>query len=38
LEIATAMSLINAGADLLIMYHPTAAKTVKRKITEMNTL
>jgi len=35
LEIATAMSLLNAGADLLIMYHPTAALTVKRKIAEM---
>ena len=22
LEIATAMSLLNAGADLLVMYHP----------------
>jgi acetyl-CoA decarbonylase/synthase complex subunit delta len=38
LEIATAMSLLNAGADLLIMYHPTAAKTIKRKIAEMNKL
>ncbi len=36
LEIATAMSLLNAGADLLILYHPTAAHTVKRKIDEMN--
>jgi len=36
LEIATAMSLLNAGADLLIMYHPAAAKTVKMKIAEMN--
>ena len=36
LEIATAMSLLNAGADLLIMYHPTAARTVKMKIAEMN--
>jgi acetyl-CoA decarbonylase/synthase complex subunit delta len=35
LEIATAMSLLNAGADLLILYHPTAARTVKRKIAEM---
>jgi len=35
LEIATAVSLLNAGADLLIMYHPVAAKTVKRKIEEM---
>jgi len=36
LEIATAMSLLNAGADMLVMYHPVAAKTVKRKIAEMN--
>jgi CO dehydrogenase/CO-methylating acetyl-CoA synthase complex beta subunit/CO dehydrogenase/acetyl-CoA synthase delta subunit len=35
LEIATAMSLLNAGTDLLIMYHPMAACTVKRKIAEM---
>jgi acetyl-CoA synthase len=35
LEIATAMSLLNAGADLLVMYHPLAARTVKRKIDEM---
>jgi len=38
LEIATAMSLLNAGADLLIMYHPIAAKTVKRKIAEMTNI
>ncbi|MEN6357651.1 MAG: acetyl-CoA decarbonylase/synthase complex subunit alpha/beta [Armatimonadota bacterium] len=38
LEIATAMSLLNAGADLLIMYHPIAAKTVKNKIAEMNNM
>jgi acetyl-CoA decarbonylase/synthase complex subunit delta len=36
LEIATSMSLLNAGADLLIMYHPIAAKTIKNKIVEMN--
>ncbi|MHB0999145.1 MAG: acetyl-CoA decarbonylase/synthase complex subunit alpha/beta [Armatimonadota bacterium] len=35
LEIATAMSMLNAGADLMVMYHPTAARTVKRKIAEM---
>jgi CO dehydrogenase/CO-methylating acetyl-CoA synthase complex beta subunit/CO dehydrogenase/acetyl-CoA synthase delta subunit len=35
LEIATAMALLNAGADLLIMYHPDAVRTVKRKIEEM---
>jgi acetyl-CoA synthase len=38
LEIATAMSLLNAGADLLILYHPLAATTVKRKIVEMTRL
>jgi acetyl-CoA synthase len=36
LEIATAMSLLNSGADLLVMYHPLAAQTMKRKIAEMN--
>ncbi|MEI6914938.1 MAG: acetyl-CoA decarbonylase/synthase complex subunit delta, partial [Armatimonadota bacterium] len=36
LEIATAMSLLNAGADMLILYHPIAAKTIKSKIDEMN--
>ena len=35
LEIATAMSLLNAGADLLVMYHPTAARTVGQKIADM---
>jgi len=34
-ETATAMSLLLAGAELLIMYHPKAVATVKRKITEM---
>ena len=38
LEIATAMSLLNAGADLLVMYQPVAVKTVRRKIVEMTTL
>ncbi|MHB1457780.1 MAG: acetyl-CoA decarbonylase/synthase complex subunit delta, partial [Armatimonadota bacterium] len=38
LEIATAMSMLNAGTDLLVMYHPLAAKTVKRKIAEMTQL
>jgi len=38
LEIATAMAELNAGADLLILYHPTAVRTVKRKIAEMNQL
>ena len=35
LEIATATALLNAGADLLILYHPVAARTLKRKIEEM---
>jgi acetyl-CoA decarbonylase/synthase complex subunit delta len=35
IEIATATSLLNAGADLLVMYHPVAARTMKRKIDEM---
>jgi acetyl-CoA synthase len=38
LEIATAMSLLNAGADLVILYHPVAARTVKRKLVEMTTV
>jgi acetyl-CoA synthase len=38
LEIATAMCLLNAGADLLILYHPAAAQTVRHKIDEMNCL
>ena len=36
IEIASSISLINAGADILIMYQPTAVRTVKRKIEEMN--
>jgi acetyl-CoA decarbonylase/synthase complex subunit delta len=35
LEIATAVSLLNAGADLLVLYHPAAARAMKRKIEEM---
>jgi len=35
LEIATAMSFLNSGADLLVVYHPAAARTLKRKIEEM---
>jgi acetyl-CoA decarbonylase/synthase, CODH/ACS complex subunit delta len=35
LEIATAVSFLNCGADLLVMYHPLAAQTLKRKIDEM---
>jgi acetyl-CoA decarbonylase/synthase complex subunit delta len=34
-ETATAMSLLAAGADLLIMYHPRAVETVKKKIAEI---
>lgn len=34
-EIATAMSLLCAGAELLIMYHPKAVEAVKKKIREM---
>jgi acetyl-CoA decarbonylase/synthase complex subunit delta len=34
-ETATAMSLLMAGAELLIMYHPEAVKTVKEKIVEI---
>jgi acetyl-CoA decarbonylase/synthase complex subunit delta len=35
LEIATSMSYLNSGADLLVVYHPLAARTLKRKIDEM---
>jgi acetyl-CoA decarbonylase/synthase complex subunit delta len=35
LEIATAMSFLNSGADLLVLYHPVAVQTMKRKIREM---
>jgi acetyl-CoA decarbonylase/synthase complex subunit delta len=34
-EIATAMSLLAAGTELLIMYHPKAAEIVKKNIAEM---
>ena len=34
-EIATAMSLLVSGAELLIMYHPKAAEVVRRNIDEM---
>jgi acetyl-CoA decarbonylase/synthase complex subunit delta len=33
-EIATAMSLLLAGADLLIMHHPRAVAVVRKKISE----
>jgi acetyl-CoA synthase len=35
LETAAAMSLVNAGADLVIMYYPVAVETVGEKIREM---
>jgi len=34
-EISTAMSLLVAGAELLIMHHPKAVEIVKKKIIEM---
>ena len=35
-EIGTAMSLLAAGADLLILYHPQTVAAVKSKIEEMS--
>jgi len=34
-EIATTMSLLVAGAELIIMYHPEAVEVVKKKIQEI---
>lgn len=34
-ELSTAMSLLNAGAELLIMYHPKAVETIKKNIKEI---
>jgi CO dehydrogenase/acetyl-CoA synthase delta subunit len=34
-EAATAVSLLAAGAELLIMYHPEAVRVLKDKIREM---
>ncbi len=34
-ELSTAVSLLNAGADLFIMYHPEAVKNLKKTITKM---
>jgi acetyl-CoA decarbonylase/synthase, CODH/ACS complex subunit delta len=34
-EISTAISLLAAGAELLIMYHPKAVEAVKKNINEM---
>jgi acetyl-CoA synthase len=36
IETAAAMALINAGADLLIMYYPEAMKTIRRNIIAMS--
>jgi acetyl-CoA decarbonylase/synthase complex subunit delta len=35
-EIATSLSLLLAGAELLIMQHPKAVEVVKKKISEMH--
>jgi acetyl-CoA decarbonylase/synthase complex subunit delta len=37
-EIATALSLLVAGAELLIMHHPQAVEVVKKKIGELHRL
>jgi acetyl-CoA decarbonylase/synthase complex subunit delta len=34
-ELATAMSLLYAGADILILYHPEAAKAIKKTIFKL---
>jgi acetyl-CoA synthase len=34
-ELATATSFLYAGADVLIMYHPEAAKTVKKTVSDL---
>ena len=34
-ELSTAMNLLYAGADVLIMYHPEAAMSLKRSINEL---
>jgi acetyl-CoA decarbonylase/synthase complex subunit delta len=34
-EAATAVSFLHAGADILIMYHPDAVKSVKNTIIEL---
>ena len=34
-EITTAMSLLLAGADLLVMYHPKAVETIRKMIAEL---
>jgi CO dehydrogenase/acetyl-CoA synthase delta subunit len=35
LEMATAVSLLYAGADILIMYHPEAALSTKKAIFKL---
>ena len=34
-ELSTAMNLLFAGADILIMYHPQAAMALKRSINDL---
>ena len=34
-ETATAMSLLSAGSELIVMYHPKAMETVKKNIDEL---
>jgi acetyl-CoA decarbonylase/synthase complex subunit delta len=34
-ELSTAVSLMHAGADILIMYHPEAAKNAKKTIDRL---
>ena len=34
-ELTTAVGLLYAGADLLIMYHPEAAKVLKKTIFDL---
>jgi acetyl-CoA decarbonylase/synthase complex subunit delta len=34
-EVATAMGLLSVGADLFILHHPEAVKTVKQSVAEM---
>ncbi len=34
-ELSTATSLLHAGADILVMYHPEAAVAIKKRITDL---
>ena len=34
-ELSTALSLLYAGADILILYHPEAVKALKATISEL---